>query len=387
MIRAAEPAKNNHAAHPLICLWLSAAGISGQALAAQAASTTVYTHVAAGNGYSCALAADGMVWCWGQSEFGIFGASQGSFIPMAVASGMKFKAITSGSMRVCGLTESGDAYCWGDNRGGALGARSGRDCDVEYVGKIECARQPLRVAGGLRFDSLSSGAYHTCGLSGGRIYCWGANAVGQLGDGSKKSRSAPAPVLGGYQFTSVDAAGSGSCGRAGGYYYCWGLFPQAPAGNSGNGFSAVAGRLDGSLADVIAGFCGLSLSGTVTCRGELLDAMTRIGVGGASVTFDKPKFISLSSGSSGHACGLGSNGLGYCWNPSPDSGVGGPLAELGAPRAVSDNLQFKQIATGFNHTCGLTVDGQLYCWGSNSKGQLGDGTTQASAAPVQVKIP
>jgi hypothetical protein len=143
--------------------------------------------------------------------------------------------------------------------------------------------------------------------------------------------------------------------------------------------------LDQPLTDIVAGKCGLSIGGSVACRGELLDPMTRIGIGGATVTFEEPKIIRFGTGSSGHACGLSSQGVAYCWNPSPDSGVGGPLDRLAAPEAVSDTLKFKEIVTGFNHACGLTVEGKAYCWGSNSNGQLGDGTTQPSATPVPVR--
>ncbi|MGH8527412.1 MAG: RCC1 domain-containing protein, partial [Gammaproteobacteria bacterium] len=278
-------------------------GFSAPGLVAQPASSTVYTQIAAGNGYSCALAAGGIVWCWGKSEFGIFGDSQGSLVPVALAGGTKFKSITSGSVRMCGLTETGDAYCWGSNRDGVLGARSGRDCILQYSGRVECAKQPLKVSGGLRFDRLASGATHTCGLSGSTIYCWGANHQGQLGDGSKKERSAPVQVSGGLQFESVFASGSSSCGRVGGQYYCWGSYPRAPIGEPRSNFSPTPVLLEGMLAQVIPGACGLSLGGAFTCRGELLDAMTHIGVGGVSVTFDEPKLVRFSSGSSGHSCG------------------------------------------------------------------------------------
>lgn len=45
------------------------------------------------------------------------------------------------------------------------------------------------------------------------------------------------------------------------------------------------------------------------------------------------------------------------------------------------------ISAGFAHTCALLEDGAVRCWGANEHGQLGDGTTQDRAAPVEVRLP
>ena len=51
------------------------------------------------------------------------------------------------------------------------------------------------VSGGITFVSLSGGGAHTCGVTpNGSIYCWGANASGQLGDGTQTDRAAPVRV-------------------------------------------------------------------------------------------------------------------------------------------------------------------------------------------------
>ena len=43
------------------------------------------------------------------------------------------------------------------------------------------------------------------------------------------------------------------------------------------------------------------------------------------------------------------------------------------------------IAVGGAHTCALLTDGTVRCWGANYRGQLGDGTTTFSSAPVRVE--
>ena len=49
----------------------------------------------------------------------------------------------------------------------------------------------------LNWAALSAGAYHTCGLApNGNAFCWGSNARGQLGTGSRATRRAPARGVG-----------------------------------------------------------------------------------------------------------------------------------------------------------------------------------------------
>jgi len=61
------------------------------------------------------------------------------------------------------------------------------------------------------------------------------------------------------------------------------------------------------------------------------------------------------------------------------SGKGGPAPEQaeGSPTPVA-------IAAGTGHSCVLRDNGQVACWGANSRGQLGDGSTDDRSDPVAV---
>lgn len=92
---------------------------------------------------------------------------------------------------------------------------------------------PVPVAGGLTFTTISAGSGHYCALvGGGAMYCWGLNQSGQLGDGTTTNRNRPGLVLGGISFTSVSAGGEHTCGLATtGIVYCWGLNSGGQLGN------------------------------------------------------------------------------------------------------------------------------------------------------------
>ena len=91
------------------------------------------------------------------------------------------------------------------------------------------ARGGLRTAGAAA--SVSAGLAHTCAsLSDGRIFCWGANESGQLGDGTTADRAVPAQVAG--TSGTVEAGQAHTCAfTAGGQAACWGADSSGQLGD------------------------------------------------------------------------------------------------------------------------------------------------------------
>src|SRR2546430_4328222 len=72
--------------------------------------------------------------------------------------------------------------------------------------------------------TITAGASHSCLLSRtGAASCWGDNAWGELGNGSKTSSARPVPVSGGIEFTTITAGETYTCGLdPTGAPPCWG---------------------------------------------------------------------------------------------------------------------------------------------------------------------
>ncbi len=289
----------------------------------------------------------------------------------------EFAEVTAGVWHTCALTESGLAYCWGANTLGQLGDGSRTDRVT-----------PVPVAGGVRFETVNSGhedpAAHTCGPTpAGVPYCWGGSASGRLGVESMVS--APALVQGGLRFAAMSAGFRHTCGvTSSNEAFCWGDNTLGALGDGTQRGSSRPVRVSGPLA-----FRTISAGGFFTCgvtwrRGVYCWGTNRGGQLGNGSTdqaaHSSPEpirvAVTFSSVAAGmvHACGVSISGDAYCWGANPNGELGtGSRAASALPVAVSGGLTFRMVSVG-GHSCGITTSDEAYCWGANSSGQLGDGS-------------
>jgi hypothetical protein len=140
-----------------------------------------------GKAHVCAIGTDGRAYCWGRNAFAQLGdgTQTSRSAPVAATTSLTFGAIAAGGEHTCAIATSGDAYCWGDNDHGQLGTGT--------TGGV--LTSPTPVVGGLKFQAISAGGAHTCGVTTDhRIFCWGSNSDGQLGDGTTTDHSTPVQV-------------------------------------------------------------------------------------------------------------------------------------------------------------------------------------------------
>jgi hypothetical protein len=101
------------------------------------------------------------------------------------------------------------------------------------------------------------------------------------------------------------------------------------------------------------------------------------------------KAEAVSAGES-FAMALGSDGNVYAWglNSSGQLGDSTTTNSLAPVRVkLPSGVTAKEIFAAPAFSLAIGNDGNIYAWGSNVTGQLGDGTTTSSFAPVKVKMP
>jgi len=362
--------------------------VAGSGSGGSASATVSATAIAAGLGHSCALTSTGGVKCWGYNGVGQLGDGThlNRFAPGDVSGlGSGVTAIATGGYHSCALTSTGGVKCWGNNHDGQLG-------DGTYLNRF----RPGGVSGlGSGVTAIATGDRHSCALtSDGAVKCWGLNAFGQLGDGTRDNRVTPVEVSGlGSGVTAIGASWLHSCAlTSAGGVKCWGhnYYDQLGDGTTSNyRFTPVdVSGLSGGVTAIATGgrhSCALTSAGGVKCWGH--NYFGQLGDGTTARRWTPVDVSGLSGGVTAiatggdHGCALTSTGGVTCWGRNDDGQLGGP----GTPVDVSGlNSRVTAIATGDRHSCALTSAGGVRCWGLNDDGQLGDGTTRNRSSPVAV---
>jgi alpha-tubulin suppressor-like RCC1 family protein len=192
----------------------------------------------------------------------------------------------------------------------------------------------------------------SCAIRGGKAYCWGANASGELGNDSTISSDVPVPVytgvaLSGLTLTQIAVGSDFACAlsSAGTFnVYCWGA---GASGQLGNGSTTATQDTPVQVSQ------GLMPANTTLTQ---VDA-------GASFAYV-----------------LSSLGAAYCWGQGGNGnlGNGSTPTTQDTPVAVSQGSipsgkTLTEITTGTDFACAVASNSAAYCWGKNSDGQLGDG--------------
>ena len=159
-----------------------------------AIDTATYATVTAGQAHACATTPAGELRCWGENDRGQLGRvvadSAAHARPTAVdpvegaGAPLRVRGASAGTGFTCAVATDARVHCWGDNRWGQLGD-----------GTTASRARPAPVRSVRRFVAVSAGTTHACAVAeDGATFCWGDNRRGQLGNGTTASSSLPVRV-------------------------------------------------------------------------------------------------------------------------------------------------------------------------------------------------
>jgi len=233
---------------------------------------------------------------------------------------------------------NGKLWTWGNNDYGQLGDNTGTN-----------RSSPVQtITGGTNWKQVSCGTRSTAAIkTDGTLWTWGSNSYGQLGDNTGTNRSSPVQTItGGTSWKQV------SCGK----------------------YFTAAVKTDGTLWSWGNNGYGELGDGT----GETYRSSPVQTIAGGSIW----KQVSCGSGST---AAIKTDGTLWTWGNNISGQLGdGTRTDRSSPvQTISGGTNWKQVSCGYRNTAAIKTDGTLWTWGDNFYGQLGDGTSTSRSSPVQ----
>lgn len=325
--------------------------------------------------------------------------------------------VAAGSLHTCAAIEDGTVWCWGDNSTGQLGHGTVSDVEPFPVQVLGMDGGLLSMAMNGSQDRTEHSedpivyVHHTCAVKvDGTVWCWGANSRGQLGDGQLHGEPIAEPqqlAALGADVVRVSAGRLHACAvKDTGKVWCWGDNVSGQVGNGSTSDVALPAEVPGIDAiDVSAGgdhSCAVTAQGDVTCWGD--NRQGQCGVDGSPnypPFIDQPTIVSglwakalYVRASSISTCALLEDGSVACWGNNCAGQLGNgsvppiPYCITATPDKVIDLQNAMLLASTVHHSCAATLTDEIWCWGPNENGQLGDGTATdlGVVVPYPVKV-
>jgi len=366
--------------------------------------------VAAGGSHSLALKVDGTVWAWGKNDHGQLGVGNdrisASASPLQVSGLTGVTQIAAGDLHSLALKSDGSVWAWGANGAGQLG--DGSTTDRFAPVQVRGVSHVVLIATG------SSASFSVAATSDGRIWAWGANGEGQLGDGSvsnssvpvlatRVSGACPAPAVCTPPLVRFLAAGTrhvmAEDQGGGAIVWAWGSNTSGAFGDGGSTSSRVPVQVgpltqaSNSFAQLAAGNqygMALNLDGSVLTWGTTFSGV--LGRGPVPVAPETPSAIASFTGVTavaagyGHALALLNDGTVWAWGHGDQGQTGSAFTVTSSPAQVAMLSGIVKISAGGAHSLVVRTDGTVWAFGDDLDGQLGRGFTTStySRTPVQV---
>jgi hypothetical protein len=308
-------------------------------------SGTRLAQVTAGCDHVVALTPGGQVLSWGANnlgQLGVVAASDPEPFPVVVPIPATIRSVKAGCSDSVALDTSGHVWTWGSNANGDLGTGS--------QGAFRMKPAKIKFPKGTVVKAISAGdAFGVALTTSGKLFSWGLNDVGELGDGQHVNSSTPVRVHlpSGMKVTAISAGSDHTVALTStGKVLAWGWNHFAQLGNGT--------RRDSSLPITIA-------------MPRSVRKVTQVFGGG---------LFSLALTSTGRLLSWGSNGFG-------ELGDGTFTDRLRPVRVHQGNVAVTSVAAGGLFVVARTSSSDIMAWGFDSGGELGDNDSASRNLPVR----
>ena len=400
---------------------------------------TAVPMVVANGSFTLALKSDGTVWGWGLAgdhqlgNLKVTGDTQNTPYKIEIKENGKLSPLTNikhiavGDAHALAVNGDGRVYAWGLNRNGQLGSGYKiTGSNPAYV--LTAANTPLE-----NIKYVAAGNFSSYAISAdGKIYSWGSNIYGQLGNGQYggneiENNGYDSDVVYATEI-SVDADGNDFSNiikiaagishvlalKNDGNLYVWGTNSDSLLVSTSTEDvlplpSKMELSVDGQVLDVAAGG-GTNSSGSSGDEGKqqlrfhsmILTNTGSVYVWGHNeentlgkddnnnsseieklesiknvISINAARYNSSAITSDGKVYTWGRNDEGQIGNVNVASRTNEPMNVMaGATNSEDEESSLENIvaiAIGANHMTALRLDGKVYSWGTDMLGQLGDG--------------
>jgi uncharacterized repeat protein (TIGR02543 family) len=319
-----------------------------------------------GNKHAATLTIDGRILTWGVNDSGQLGdgttVSKNYLIDITqqfqLTDEEKITQISLGSEFSAVLTSKNRLLLWGDNFDGQLGDGTTTD---SYI-PLEINNQ-FGLIGEETIIKIDLGLYHCSALtSNDRIFTWGYNFYGQLGDGTVENKNIPTDITSSFSFNENEKIKDISLGA----YYSVALTTDGRIFTWGH-------NVYGQLGD-----------------GTNIKQETPVDITSSFVLSENEEITQISV--NGYvSSAITSNGRVFTWGWNIFGQLGdNTFVNKNVPTEITTNFTLIEDETitniwlGDYHASALTSDNRVFSWGNNGYGQLGDGTNINKSIPVEI---
>ena len=328
----------------------------------------IITLVSLGEYHSSAITSEGRIFTWGSNGAGQLGdgTTTNSSLPIDITSNFNLGSgeiitlISLGEFHSLATTSEGRIFTWGYNGDGELGDGTTTNSSI-----------PIDITSNFNLNvgetviNVSLGGYHSSVItSEGRIFTWGANGSGKLGDGTTTNSSLPIDITSNFSLTSGEIITSISLG----------VSHSSAITSEGRIFTWGRGNY-GQLGD-----------------GGTTDSLLPIDIT-SNFNLNEGELITNDSLGYRHSSAITSEERIFTWGYNVDGELGdGTTINSSLPIDITNNFNLdtgesiSMIYLGDYHSSIITSEGVIFTWGFNAYGELGDGGSIDKDLPVHCML-